>query len=445
MRKIIIYALFFLSVFLILLCDNSFIKSSGFYFIFFHFFLGLILVGNKGVRLLSPISIIYFYTTLSLAIGSWGFSRGYIIQRNLEEGFLAWNNSNISLSIILLFTSLFIIFGERYLPKDLPKIKFKDVSSLKYFISTIVFLPFFFFDIDLAPLGGSGSLSKVPKILFALATILFFQKFKPSLRLVGYFFLILLMATVSINEKREAIFLVLPILYLETIRNKLILNLKNSFLLSLIFFYCLILILAMSIARGYGGFGQFDSIFNTFAIIPDYISSDIFIGGLLLNIEVNYVYFHSLNSIELIINNPSLLSFGSTILKAFFIIIPRSIVHFKPDSIITLYTMNYDPGFRSVGGSFPINIFAEFFWNFHLFGILLNILLILFCYTLYKNLFRVIKISSFPKMLFYFVAYFNLLTLARGSGLDLYVLFLFLSSFFIIIYFILESLTIKQK
>jgi len=445
MKRIAIYILLFFSIFLILLSENHFIKDNGFYFIFFHFILGLILVGNKGFRLLSPISIIYFYTTLSLSIGSWGFSRGYIIQRNLEEGFVAWNHSNLSLSIILLFTATFIIIGERYLPKKLNRTKFNDIPFTRYLITVILFLPFFFFDVDLSPLGGSGSLSKIPKALFAVSTILYLQKFKVKSRYLGYLLIILIMAVVSINEKREAIFLILPVLYLEVIRNKLNLNFKNLIFLSILLLYCMTLILAMSIARGYGGFGQYQSIFSSIGLIPSYISSDIFIGGLLLNIEVGYVYFHSLNSIELIINNPTLLAFGSTIIKAFFIVLPRSIVPFKPDSIITLYTTNYDPAFRVVGGSFPINIFSEFFWNFHIFGILLSLLLILFCRLLYKNLYQAIDISSIPKTLFYFVCYFNILTLARGSGLDLYCLILFLSSFFIGLYMAVDSFLFRKN
>ena len=111
-------------------------------------------------------------------------------------------------------------------------------------------------------------------------------------------------------------------MFFESIRHSLRLNFKTTLFLSILMTYSLILILAMSIARGYGGFGEFTSIFSTISLIPSYLNSDIFIGGLLLNIEVGYFYFHGINAIELVLNDLNLMSLGSTIIKPLFLFIP---------------------------------------------------------------------------------------------------------------------------
>ena len=96
-----------------------------------------------------------------------------------------------------------------------------------------------------------------------------------------------------------------------------------------------------------------------------------------------------------------------------------------------------------MGGSYPISIFSEFFWNFHLVGIFMTIFLIIFCYYVYANLINAVKIFHVPKILFFMVCYLNIIMLARGSGLDLYILFVLLSGFFIMCYSFLEAALFK--
>ena len=81
------------------------------------------------------------------------------------------------------------------------------------------------------------------------------------LRFFGYLGIILFLATISIHEKREAFFLLFPIMFFESIRHSLRLNFKTTLFLSILMTYSLILILAMSIARGYGGFLENSRVF----------------------------------------------------------------------------------------------------------------------------------------------------------------------------------------
>lgn len=434
-----------LITFIVAFCENDFIKLNGYYFIITHMLIGFLLIGRSLMRLLSPISLIYFYTNLSLAGGSWGFANGYIILDSLEVGFNSWKQTNFSLAILLLSLTIFIIIGERFIPKNYLPIKLKNISFKKLLIASIVFLPFFFFELNLDFLGGGGDLSTLPKTLFALFVILYFQKYPILLRYIGYIGIILFLSTISIHEKREAFFLLFPIMFFESLHYNLKLNLKSAVAIFFLMAYSLVLILAMSIARGYGGYGEFSSIFSTLSLIPAYMSNDIFIGGLLLNIEVGYFYFHGVNAIELVLNDPAIISVGSTLIKPLFLFIPRFIYPYKPEQIITLYTQEFDPAFRLMGGSYPISIFSEFFWNFHLAGIFMIIFLIIFCHYIYENQINSVQNFNVPKILFFMICYLNIIMLARGSGLDMYILFIILSGCFIICYSFLESVFNKVK
>ena len=445
MSRIILYQIMFFVTLIVALSGNDFIKDSGFCFIIIHMIAGFLLVGRDLVRLLSPISLIYFYTTISLAGGSWGFGKGYIMRDSMEVDFNSWDFANLSLGILLLSVTIFLIIGERFMPRNIPSIKLKQVSFTKLLLATLIFFPFFFFELNLDIFGGGGDLSTIPKTLFALFVILYVQRYPNFLRYISYIVIILFLATISIHEKREAFFLLFPILFLESLKYSLKLNVKSSIGILFLIVYSLALILAMSIARGYGQYGEFTSIFSTFAFIPAYISSDIFIGALLLNLEVGYFYFHGVNAIELVLQDTSILSMGSTLIKPLFLFIPRFMFPFKPEQMIALYTIQHDPGFRSIGGSYPISIFSEFFWNFHLAGLFMIIFLIMFCYYLYKHLIKSVENFSVSYILLYFVCYLNIIMLARGSGLDLYFLFIIISAFFIMIYSFMESFLINDS
>ena len=303
---------------------------------------------------------------------------------------------------------------------------------------------FFFFGLNLDFIGGGGDLSTIPKTLFALFVILYIQKCPTFLRFFGYLGIILFLATISIHEKREAFFLLFPIMFFESIRHSLRLNFKTTLFLSILMTYSFNTNISYVYCKRLWRFREFTSIFSTISLIPSYLNSDIFIGGLLLNIEVGYFYFHGINAIELVLNDLNLMSLGSTIIKPLFLFIPRFIFPNKPEQIITLYAQEFDPAFRAMGGSYPISIFSEFFWNFHLVGIFMTIFLIIFCYYVYANLINAVKIFHVPKILFFMVCYLNIIMLARGSGLDLYILFVLLSGFFIMCYSFLEAALFKD-
>ncbi|MBJ54755.1 MAG: hypothetical protein CMQ46_05790 [Gammaproteobacteria bacterium] len=62
---------------------------------------------------------------------------------------------------------------------------------------------------------------------------------------------------------------------------------------------------------------------------------------------------------------------GVYYLKPFFWLIPRSIFPDKPETLSRVISREFNPGFYSAGGSEPITIYGEFFFNFYWFGVLL--------------------------------------------------------------------------
>lgn len=299
-------------------------------------------------------------------------------------------------------------------------------------MSGLVLVPFFFISLDLAALGGDGDLSIVPKTIVAIFIIIMTQRIdKKFIRWAIYLCLITGFATFSIDDKREAIFLIFPSAYLELSREKM--NLTPGVIIWTLILISLLLalILIMSVARGYGDFGTFTTLLDAIPFVFDYVTSDIFIAGLFANIEVNYFFIHALNSIEIIVNEPQHISLGLTVIKPLFVFIPRSIAEWKPESIIGLYTTVYDPAIRAIGGSWPISIFSEFFWNFYF---LAPFFVLFFSLLLVK--FQILIIKSVQKknnymLAFLLFSYMNLITLARGSGFDQYAVFVILGGVFV--------------
>ena len=384
--------------------------------------------------LISPVSLIFFYTSLSLGIGAWGFRNEYVLVERDMECYKSWSSMNVSLSVLMLSLS-FMVLTERYVrmrkPKPPQSTEVKPKRSLM--LSGIVLTPFFVVPLDLSLMGGDGDLSIVPKTVFAIFFLIAVQNIVSGLiRWSMYLGLITAFATFSIQDKREAIFLIFPICFLEFAFKKT----KLSFALLIWFLilaaFLLLLLLLMSVARGYGGFGGFSTISEAAPFILKYVESDIFIGGLFANIEVNYFFFHALNAIELVFKDTANLNFGLTIIKPLFIVLPRYFFEWKPDSIIGLYTTAFDPAIRAVGGSWPISILSEFFWNFYFFAPFVTLLFSVFLVEFHMKMVRVIRSKGDYTLAFFLFAHMHLVVLARGSGLDQYAVCVLLALIFIL-------------
>ena len=205
----------------------------------------------------------------------------------------------------------------------------------------------------------------------------------------------------------------------------------------------ILLILAMSVMRGYGSSGPDDTvdIINLVPRIISYVGMNDFLKYFLLNIEVNYTFFHSFNAMEYIMNDSGLVTYGSTIYKMFFVFFPRSLFSFiKPDSFIHLYIESYNPGLRLAGGSYPPNLYAEMFWNFHFSGfIILNLLFLAFS-KIYALTIKHLISGQYFKYSFLLFIYLFLVTYFRGSGLDMFTVYVIFSIIFSSIIYLIAKL-----
>lgn len=403
-------------------------------FFYVFFVAGLFYRARDVFNFISPISLIFFYSSLSLLLGSWGYKNGYVMVKQDEIAFLEWRQMDVSLSLMMISLSVMILTDNYFQRKMKGIFQSRQIEiNRPLMFSGLILAPFFFFSLDLDLLGGQGDLSIIPKTIVGIFIIISSQRIeKKFIRWLIYLSLIIGFATFSIDDKREAIFLIFPIIYLELARKKI--NMTPIFIF---WFLCIIasllgLVLIMSVARGYGEFGIFTTLTDAIPFVKEYIKSDSFIPGFFANIEVNYFFFHALNSIELVINDPQNVSFGSTIVKPLFILIPRSIAEWKPDSIIGLYTSLHSPDIRAIGGSWPISVFSEIFWNFYfsapLFVIIFSLGLVKFQAAMLKSLY----VNDNYKLAFLLFCYMNLITLARGSGFDQYVVFIILAGWFVL-------------
>lgn len=145
------------------------------------------------------------------------------------------------------------------------------ISFLLVFIGMFGFLFFFlllfFFDHELM---------FIPRTIVALSIIIGFWNSKLKIRWAVYFFIILALAVISVESKREAIFLILPILFLEYGIFKRNLsscvvwkNFQHIFVFSALFFVVFLFVSSMSIMRGYGSY-EVETFFEAVFFVFDY-------------------------------------------------------------------------------------------------------------------------------------------------------------------------------
>lgn len=379
------------------------------------------------IVVLHPILLSLLYILVSFSIGSWAFSEELVYKISDLQDAQNWLYFEYSSFYILLMNT--VLFGFFLILRS----GFESASAKKNHVQVddghnrvkvllvsaiLILLPFLFFDIDLSIIGGSGGVSIIPKSILTLSVIYYLAVRRIKYRFLIYAMLLICFAFFSSNDKRDAIFLVFPMLLLESVFNDFNWDYKTT--LSLFMLLCLlfILIVLMSISRGYGGY-EVNSFIDSLSFFSTYITSDFFLVSFLNNIEVNYTYFHTLQAMDFILDDSDLLLYGSSIIKFLFLIFPRDIFWFKPDSFIDVYTMKYDPAFRAVGGSWPPNFYAELYWNFSFLSFLLSPIVFYILHRMYVRAIKNISIISYSWSLFYIYFVYIFLTLIRGSGFDL--------------------------
>lgn len=392
------WALYLSQLFLIIYSCTKFYSSSSWFF--------------------RPAGFLILYLGINFVLGSATFASGLLNWHEMGQQYLLWENRNQT-TIFFLLANLAIVSAALTITKFPPKVQIPiirlDLPSLFIFLvfpGSILLMSLFVEH----PLIGPIRMA----LCITIAIPFFISRNK--FRWVLVIFLLFLLSSISFDDKRYALSIIIPLLFIELYQKKIDYKNKNIskiiylVLLSVVAIY---VILAMSIMRGYGNYDT-NSIIDALHLVPNYVSSEIFLSLAALNFEYGYVYFHTHNAIELIEKNHSFLAYGESLAKVFFIGIPEELFNYKPASILELYTGAWAPEFRSIGGSYPISLVSEMYWNFWWFGIIALFILIL---TLEKV--ASYGVNNLKRSKFFISLYMVWLAcfpvLVRGSGLDLFI------------------------
>lgn len=448
----IIILLIFISL-LPLFLDVQMVRKSSHYFFLIHLLLIIssIIKTKRMISFMSPAILAIMYIEISFFLGAYAFSNGFVMRNTPNyENYLSWQYISNSTTYMLLCSTVVFILDSLYRRKILQLASSEVIREIRFpfILLPLLFLtsPFLFIPLDAAIFGGEGDLSMIPKSVTVLVVIYFLARCEIKLRILYYILILIFFSFISVHSKREAIFLIFPILLLEFMFNVKEIKFKVFFNLLLIIFLLLLLIIMMSIVRGYGNFNDATNLIAAIPFVLEYINSPEFLSALFNNIEVNYTYYHSMQALEYVQNDSGLIAGGVTLIKFIFILIPRTLWIDKPKSIIDLYTDYHDQSFRDIGGSWPINLYAELFWNFSFFGlIMLSLLFALFMWLYMRLIISLIK-TNYVILSFGLFVFMNFITYMRGSGLDLYVVYSVISLVFVLVcYLFTFIIPLKSK
>ena len=65
----------------------------------------------------SPIAIVFFYVSLSLSLGAWGFSNEYILNSRNLAVYDDWQSAHIAITVLMVSLSILMSIDNHYRPK----------------------------------------------------------------------------------------------------------------------------------------------------------------------------------------------------------------------------------------------------------------------------------------------------------------------------------------
>lgn len=388
---------------------------------------------DRWLFILSPSFVTVSYMAINNCLGAYFFSMGMVIPKENYQSYLEWTKLGwvaaffLCANLVVLLPYLLTKKASTSNPRKVQcatNVPFAE-KVLVIGVCGGVLLFFSAVELDFSVLGAMGSFSLVPKTLAALLIVLVLVKSRQRGRFAVYLLILLYFASFSSEDKRDAIFLIAPVLLIECLStHRLQLRLQHLTLAAGFSVVCFVLILMMSIYRGYGEYHP-KSFLDTRHYLIEYVENPGFYKYLGNNMEFNYLFFHSHQAIEYVYNSSDILLSGSTFLKPLFFTLPRDWFPNKPKSIVTHYTSHYDLQYSEAGGSWVCTIYADFFWNFHVLGLLVLLpvfYLINRCYLVLAYSIRQQGVNYYHLLPLF--AYQHFLTLVRGSGFDLYFAYL---------------------
>lgn len=380
----------------------------------------------------------YIFLSINLILGGYltprnfGFYKVYTdILFNIENYHLINTYLLFSLEILFILSIIFI--------KKVEKIKFNNTiqyQKINIFISLVLTFCSFIFQL---PFGFT--------LAFIIITLFKIRSFNILIRLIFNLSLIISSVIYYSFDKRNIAMVLFLIIFFEILKSSKIikLNLKviSSFFLVFVLFISLIIL--ASINRGYGKSLELDS--NYVSNIINYSSSPIFMDAITDNLELNFNYGSTFTAMKYLDEGEINYQLGLTIIKPLLIFFPREYFPFKPYNFMHLYTMKHQYAAWKTGSSMPVIFPIELFGNFHFFGLLFLLVFYYYFNSLYFKFVRDFNNSIFNYKTFTCIFLISIhLILVRGSGLDLFVIYLlFGTASYFTVQFILKSISLKSN
>lgn len=414
-----------------------------FYFIHYLFLFGYIIMflktkHSKVYMLFSPMLFSFVYLGISFTLGAYfiplnmGWS-GELYPNFIKIERLNWYTIFFFIAdLILLAAWTFISSKGISRLRSETKFLWPKYNQSHFLIFFSIFLILNFFEPFQIFLGTLLYPLKLVSIIYVtLITI----NFKKSYKGLTYILILLIMLINHYHSKREIILVVFIIFFLESLYNGFNIKFKLSQVLKLIgiFFIAAYLIFAASILRGYGGY-KLDNKLDALLLVPDYITQPYFKDAFVANFELNTVLGNTMICMDFIEKDRLPLQLGGTYLKVLLSPIPRSIWKNKPEGLILKYTYELNPEHKITGQSLPVVHYAEGFANFYWLGIIPIVLIMI----VFEKMFWYVLICNHKtvfnwKLIFSIYVICILFQYIRGSGFDLFSLYVLFGSPLILI------------
>ena len=369
--------------------------------------------GGDLVSFFHPSAICLNYVYVSMMLGGWAFISDNVVLAEMTSGAAQWIDSLVPPMFIALVVCAVILVSD-YRKKEVAW----RVPEPTYFTITMLGCSIFVIG-HLTVVFDARFANQIITALFFLYVLYVAALPHRTTRILLYLIVLVPLVFMFAHDKRDAIFLILPIFFLEfIISGKLKVHLKHVIAVLMLIPVVAVLILCATVMRTPEVF-DIKSIFDIYSAVLEYLSFDDFLGYYFLNLELTYTYFHTINALNYAFTDQIPAFLGTTYVKPLFILVPRELVEWKPHSAVHHYTLFYNPEYRWAGGSFAVSMIGEAALNFRMFGAVVCALIL----RVFDGIFaRFVLIRTTKNVLFavaalyFFVSFMNY---ARGSGLSL--------------------------
>ena len=362
------------------------------------------------------------YIYISMALGALTFISGNVILPRMMSESSRWTDSPTPIAFIAALVAVAILIS------DYPE---KDAAWLVPQPNPFKILTLLSATLGTATLGSAANFIFVAETtagLFMLYILHVIAVRNGKIRVLFYLAAIVPLTVLFAHDKRNVIFLIVPITILELIVRdwrSITVQLAARAFVAVSAVAGLVLVATVLRTPGPGGIS---SIGETLSAVGRHTATRYFLGYASLNFELVYTYFHTFNAINYVLADRLGTLFGSTYAKLLFILIPRELLEWKPWGASYVYALRFDRAYRLAGGSWAVSMVGEAFLNFRIMGaVVLPLVLRLFDGVFCRWVLVRDKANflSAVAALYFPVAFMNY---ARGSGLDSFLIMMIVAT-----------------